>query len=410
MKQRRIVITGLGLVCPLGNNVKESWGNLISAKSGIGKITHFDASSLSSQVAGEVKSFDDSAFVDPKEARKMDLFIRYGMAASVEALEDAGWKPDDELSRSRTGVMIGSGIGGLRAIEENAIKLYKGEKISPFFLPSCLINLASGHVSIKYGFTGPNHSVVTACATGAHAIGDAMKIIERGDADVMVAGGCEASICLTGVAGFAALRALSTKSNDNPSVASKPFDKDRDGFVISEGAGIVVLEEYEHAIKRGAKIYAEVAGYGMGGDAHHMVAPHPDGVGAITSVKAALKDASISISDVDYINAHATSTPVGDKLELNAMEKLCNGDVKYMSSTKGATGHPLGAAGSMECIFTVLALKNSILPPTINLQNPEESKFNFVPNNAIDVKINTAITNSFGFGGTNVSIVLKKHN
>jgi 3-oxoacyl-[acyl-carrier-protein] synthase II len=408
--KKRIVITGIGALSPVGNNAKSSWNALIQGRTGIGKITHFDSSLFSSKIAGELKNFDDSLIIEEKESKRMDLFMRYGVVAAFEAVEDSGWMPKDEFARSRTGVLIGSGIGGLKAIEDNAIKIHQGEKVSPFFIPSCLINLASGYVSIKYGFTGPNHSVVTACATGAHAIGDAAKIIERGDADVMVAGGCEAAICMSGVAGFAALRALSTKYNDSPEIASRPFDKNRDGFVIGEGAGIIVLEEYEHAKSRGAKIYAEIAGYGMGGDAYNIVAPHPEGVGAIAAMNAALKDASISINDVEYINAHATSTPVGDILELKSIQKLfsTSSNRLFMSSTKGATGYLLGGAGSLEIIFTALAIKNGILPPTINLENPEETDINLVPNSAIQKDIKIAMSNSFGFGGTNASVILKK--
>jgi 3-oxoacyl-[acyl-carrier-protein] synthase II len=407
MTKKRIVITGVGAISPIGNDVKSSWGALIEAKTGIADISHFDRTLFSSKIAGEIKNFDDSALIEEKESKRMDLFMRYGIVAAYEAVQDSGWMPEDELSRSRTGVLIGSGIGGLKAIEDTAIKISRGEKVSPFFIPSCLINLTSGYVSIKYGFTGPNHSVVTACATGAHAIGDAAKIIARGDADVMVAGGSEAAICMSGVAGFSALRALSTKYNDSPGVASRPFDKGRDGFVIGEGAGIVVLEEYEHAKARGAKIYAEIVGYGMGGDAYNIVAPHPEGVGAIAAMNAALKDASMSADEIEYVNAHATSTPVGDILELKSIQKLFSSKPIFMSSTKGATGHLLGASGSLEIIFTVLALKNGILPPTINLDDPEETNINLVPNHAIQQNIKVAMSNSFGFGGTNASVILK---
>jgi 3-oxoacyl-[acyl-carrier-protein] synthase II len=410
MNKKRIVITGIGVLSPIGTDANSSWKALIESKTGISRITHFDASSFSSRIAGEVKNFDDSFCIEEKESRKMDMFMRYGIVAAHEAIQDSGWMPQDDFSRSRTGVIIGSGIGGLKVIEENAIKLSRNEKVSPFFIPSCLINLTSGYVSIKHGFTGPNHSVVTACATGAHAIGDASRIIQYGDADVMIAGGCEAAICMSGVGGFSALRALSTKYNDSPEVASRPFDKNRDGFVMGEGAGIVVLEEYEHAKARGAKIYAEIAGYGMAGDAYNIVAPHPEGVGAIKAMDVAMKHASISPSDIEYINAHATSTPVGDILELKSIEKLFASQSKklFMSSTKGATGHLLGGAGSLEIIFAALAIKNGILPPTINLDSAEETEINLVPNHAIERDIKIAMSNSFGFGGTNASIILRK--
>jgi 3-oxoacyl-[acyl-carrier-protein] synthase II len=410
MNKKRIVITGIGALSPIGNDASSSWKALIESKTGISRITHFDASPFSSRIAGEVKNFDDSFCIEEKESRKMDVFIRYGIVAAHEAIQDSGWMPQDDFSKSRTGVIIGSGIGGLRAIEENAIKLSRNEKISPFFIPSCLINLTSGYVSIKHGFTGPNHSVVTACATGAHAIGDASRIIQYGDADVMIAGGCEAAICMSGVGGFSALRALSTKYNDSPEIASRPFDKNRDGFVMGEGAGIVVLEEYEHAKARGAKIYAEIVGYGMAGDAYNIVAPHPEGVGAIKAMDVAMKHASVSPSDIEYINAHATSTPVGDILELKSIEKLFASHNKklFMSSTKGATGHLLGGAGSLEIIFAALAIKNGVLPPTINLDSPEETEINLVPNHAIERDIKVAMSNSFGFGGTNACIILRK--
>lgn len=408
MSFKRVVVTGLGLVSPLGNNVEDSWSALISSKTGVSSISRFDASSLPSRVAGEVKNFNPEQTIDPREIRKMDLFIQYGYAAAAESITDSAWLPDDEYSKSRTGVLIGSGIGGISSIEDSAIKFSNGQKVSPFFIPSCLINLTSGHVSIKYGFTGPNHSVVTACATGAHAIGDAFRLIKYGYADVMVAGGSEAPICMTGVGGFAAIRALSTGYNDEPAKSSRPWDKSRDGFVIAEGAGVVVLEEYDHALKRGANIYAEIVGYGMAGDGYNIVAPHPDGKGCTAAIIAALKEADLDVSLIDYINAHATSTPVGDILELRAVQKLFTNNNLLMSSTKGATGHMLGAAGSAEFIFTVLAMKNSIVPPTINLENPEdEAIINLVPNNKKDHEIRYAISNSFGFGGTNASLVIK---
>jgi 3-oxoacyl-[acyl-carrier-protein] synthase II len=372
---------------------------------------------LPCKVAGQVPrgesehgKFNPDDWVDPKEQRKMDTFILFALAAGIQAVQDSGWQPKVEEDQQRTGVMIGSGIGGLPAIAEAAVTLLErgARRISPFFIPSALINLASGHLSIKYGFRGPNHAVVTACATGAHAIGDAARIIQFEDAEVMVAGGTEAAVCRLGLAGFAASRALSTGFNDTPTRASRPWDKDRDGFVMGEGAGVVVLEEYEHAKKRGAKIYAEVKGYGMSGDAYHVTAPSPNGDGGYRAMSAALKRAGLNLDDIDYINAHGTSTPLGDEIELGAVKRLF-GDHAYelsMSSTKSAIGHLLGAAGSVEAIFSVLALRDGIVPPTLNLENPSDGcDIDLVPLTAKEIPIKTALSNSFGFGGTNASLV-----
>lgn len=409
---RRVVVTGLGMVSPIGQDVASSWESAISGKSGIKNIESFDASSMACKIAGEISDkFDPSKYVEPKDVKKMDLFIQYGYAAALEAVEDSGWKPEDEMSKRRTGVLIGSGIGGLKNIEQNSILLNDGGRVSPFFIVSSLINLVSGHVSIKYGFRGPNHSVVTACATGSHSIGDGARIIKYGDADVMVVGGAEAAITPIGISGFAAARALSTGFNDNPDKACRPWDKARDGFIMGEGAGVLVLEEYEHAKARGAKIYAEITGYGMAGDANHITSPHPDGLGALYAMENALNDSKIDPSAIDYINAHATSTPVGDAIELNTVQKLfadANPNLK-MSATKSMTGHLLGAAGAIEGIFTVLSLRDQIAPPTLNLEDPmDEVKVDLVPGVAKECKIDYAISNSFGFGGTNVSLVMKK--
>ncbi len=414
---RRVVVTGLGLVTPLGCGVEHTWSRLINGESGLGSIQSFDVSDLPCKVAGQVprgagedNKFNPDDWVEPKEQRKMDTFIVYAMGAAIQAVEDSGWKPEDEPSRQRTGVMIGSGIGGLPAIAEAAVTLLErgARRISPFFIPSALINLASGHVSIKYGFRGPNHAVVTACATGAHAIGDAARLIQFDDADVMVAGGPEAAVCRRGLAGFAAARALSTGFNDTPTRASRPWDKDRDGFVMGEGAGVVVLEELEHAKKRGAKIYAEVSGYGLSGDAYHVTAPAADGDGGFRAMTAALKRAGLNREDIDYINAHGTSTPLGDEIELGAVKRLF-GEHAYklsMSSTKSAIGHLLGAAGSVEAVFSILALRDGILPPTLNLENPSEGcDIDLVPHRARERKVRAALSNSFGFGGTNASLV-----
>ena len=414
---RRVVVTGLGLVTPLACGVKPTWERLLNAESGVRRIESFRIDDLPAKIAGLIPrgpgphEFRPDEWVPPKDQRRMDDFIVYALAAAVQAVEDSGWKPEDDESRERTGVMIGSGIGGLRTMEENAILVHeKGpRKLSPFFIPACLINLASGHVSIRYGFKGPNHAVVTACSTGAHAIGDATRLIKLGDADVMVAGGAEAGVCRLGVAGFAAARALSTNFNDEPTRASRPWDQDRDGFVMGEGAGIVVLEELEHAKKRGAKIYAEVLGYGLSGDAHHVTAPSPDGDGGFRAMRAALKSAGLSPSDIDYVNAHGTSTPLGDEIELSAVKRLF-GNAAYqmsMSSTKSSIGHLLGAAGSVEVIFSILAINHGVVPPTLNLDKPSEGcDLDLVPHRAKERPVRVALSNSFGFGGTNATVIV----
>lgn len=417
---RRVVITGLGLVTPLACGVEASWSRLIEGKSGAGKITRFDASDLATDIACEVPygdgsdgTFNPDDWMAPKEQRKVDTFILYAMAAAQQAIEDAGWTPEDEGERERTGVIIGSGIGGLSTIADTSIILKeKGpRRISPFFIPGSLINLCSGHVSIRYGFKGPNHSVVTACSTGAHAIGDGARLIKYGDADVMVAGGAEAAVCALGIAGFNACKALSTGFNDAPEKASRPYDKERDGFVMGEGAGVVVLEEYEHARARGAKIYAEVIGYGLSGDAYHITSPAPDGDGGFRAMSSALRDAGITAGDIDYVNAHGTSTQVGDEIELGAVTRLL-GDAAAgvtMSSTKSAIGHLLGAAGAVEAIFCVLALRDQIAPPTLNLEDPSvETPIDLAPLVAVKRPISVALSNSFGFGGTNASLVLRR--
>lgn len=420
-EKRRVVVTGLGAVTPLAANVEATWKKLINGQSGLGKITLFDAETAGapSKIAGEVKEgtegdlFDINKFIEPKEQRKMDRFIHFAIAAAEEAIADSGWKPEDEESKYRTGVMIGAGIGGLPCIENTSITLHeKGmRKISPFFIPASLINLASGQVSIRHGFMGPNHAIVTACATGTHAIGDSARMIEYGDVDVMVCGGAESTVCPSGIGGFSALRALSTNFNDNPTAGSRPWDKDRDGFVMGEGAGVLVLEEYEHAKKRGTKIYAEITGYGLSGDAYHVTAPESTGRGAIYAMKTALKNAKINPEQIDYINAHGTSTPLGDEIEVNSIKKLFK-DHAYnlsMSSTKSAIGHLLGAAGSVEAIFSILALQNNIAPPTLNLDNPSEGcDIDLVPHKAKEREINIAMSNSFGFGGTNACVIIKK--
>ncbi|XVN43347.1 MAG: beta-ketoacyl-ACP synthase II [Candidatus Rickettsia vulgarisii] len=413
MSSRRVVITGIGLVTPLGVDVKSSWDGLVVGRSGIKPITQFNTNTLACKIAGIIDGFTPEKYIDPRNLKKMDLFIQYGIAAATEAIEDSGWKATDELSANRTGLILGSGIGGLKMIEETSVKFHAENtgKVSPFFIPASLINLLSGHVSIKYGFTGPNHAAVTACSTGAHAIGDAMRMIQYGNVDVVVAGGAESPITPIGVAGFVAAKALSTKYNDTPEIASRPWDKNRDGFVMGEGAGVVVLEEYEHAKARGAKIYDELVGYGSTGDAYHITSPHPEGRGAYRAMSEALKDAKITPSSIDYINAHGTSTPVGDLIELNAVQKLFleENPKILMSSTKSSTGHLLGATGSMELIFSVLAMQNQIIPPTLNLNDPlEEAKIDLVPFKAKEAKIDYALSNSFGFGGTNASLIIKK--
>jgi 3-oxoacyl-[acyl-carrier-protein] synthase II len=417
---RRVVITGLGLVSPLACGVEETWSRLIAGRSGAGPITRFDASHLPTRIACEVPlgdgsngTFDADAWVPPKDQRKIDAFILYAMAAAEQAVRDAGWMPRDEASRERTGVMIGSGIGGLETIAATALILKeKGpRRVSPFFIPGSLINLASGQVSIRYGFKGPNHSVVTACSTGAHVIGDAARLIKWGDADVMVAGGAEAAICELGIAGFNACKALSTAYNDAPERASRPYDRDRDGFVMGEGAGVVVLEEFGHARARGARIYAEVAGYGLSGDAYHITAPSPDGDGGYRAMAAALRGAGLGPGDVDYVNAHGTSTPAGDEIELGAVARLLGNHAAdaTMSSTKSATGHLLGAAGAVEAIFCVLALRDQVAPPTLNLENPSVgTPLDLAPLAARERRIDVALSNSFGFGGTNASLVLTR--
>ena len=417
---RRVVITGLGLVTPLACGVEETWSRLVGGQSGAGRIASFDADHLACKIACEVPrgdgsdgTFNPDDWMAPKDQRKVDDFILYAMAAAEQAVRDSGWMPEDEESRERTGVIIGSGIGGLQTIAETTLILRdKGpRRVSPFFIPGSLINLCSGQVSIRYGFKGPNHSVVTACSTGAHAIGDGARLIQHGDADVMVAGGAEAAICELGIAGFAACKALSTGFNDEPERASRPYDRDRDGFVMGEGAGVVVLEEYEHAKARGATIYAEVAGYGLSGDAYHITSPAPDGDGGFRAMRAALKNAGIGPEAVDYVNAHGTSTPLGDEIELGAVTRLLGDAAKSvtMSSTKSSTGHLLGAAGAIEAIFSVLAIRDGIAPPTLNLETPSvETVMDLAPLKAVTRRIDVALSNSFGFGGTNASLVLKR--
>jgi 3-oxoacyl-[acyl-carrier-protein] synthase II len=416
---RRVVVTGMGIASPLGLGVENVWKRLIDGESGIGVIQSFETEQLTCKVGGQVPrgtraegKLNLDEWIPTKDQRKMDRFIHLGLVAATEAVEDSGWQPETEEDRCATGVMIGSGIGGLQTIAEASVQVHEGKarRLSPFFIPASLINLVSGHLSIKYGFKGPNHAVVTACATGVHAIGDAARLIMWGDADVMVAGGAEAAVCLIGIAGFCAARALSTAFNDRPTEASRPWDKDRDGFVMGEGAGVLVLEEYEHAKKRGAKIYAEVAGYGMSGDAHHITAPADGHEGAYRAMKAALKNGGIAASDIQYVNAHGTSTPMGDDLELEAVERLFGDEAKNvaMSSTKSATGHLLGAAGAVEAIFSILAIRDNVAPPTLNLNNPSrESAIDRVAKHAQSRPINVALSNSFGFGGTNASIIFR---
>lgn len=416
---RRVVVTGLGMVTPLACGVEETWSRLLAGQSGAGTITRFDTTNVVTQYACEIPmgdgsdgTFNPDDWMEPKEQRKVDDFIIYGMAAAVQAVRDAGWDDIPEEEKLRTGVMIGSGIGGLNSIAETAVLIKeKGPKrVSPFFIPGALINLVSGQVSIRFGFKGPNHAVVTACSTGAHAIGDAARLIMWGDADVMVAGGAESPISEIGIAGFNACKALSTKRADEPQKASRPYDADRDGFVMGEGAGIVVLEEYEHAKARGARIYCEVLGYGLSGDAYHITAPSEDGDGGFRSMAAALKRAGLEPSDIDYINAHGTST-MADTIELGAVERLLGDHAPHatMSSTKSSIGHLLGAAGAVEAIFCVLALRDQIAPPTINLDNPAVTpKLDLAANKAVNRRIDVALSNSFGFGGTNASLVLGK--
>jgi 3-oxoacyl-[acyl-carrier-protein] synthase II len=417
---RRVVVTGLGLVTPLADGVEKTWERLLAGQSGAGPITGFDTSRLTTRYACEVPlgdgsdgTFNADHYLDPKEQRKVDTFIMFGMAAAQQAIKDAGWEPTDRADLDRTGVMIGSGIGGLNSIADTAVMMAeKGpRRVSPFFVPGALINLISGQVSIRYGFRGPNHAPVTACSTGAHAIGDASRLIMFGDADVMIAGGAEAAICELGIAGFNACKALSTAHNDDPTKASRPWDRDRDGFVMGEGAGVVVLEEYEHAKARGAKIYAEVLGYGLSGDAHHITAPPPDHEGAERAMRAACRNAGIDPAQIDYVNAHGTST-MADTIELGAVERLVGPEAAAkltMSSTKSATGHLLGAAGAIEAVFSILAIRDQVAPPTINLDNPDvETVVDLCANAKRQRKIDVALSNSFGFGGTNASLVFGK--
>ena len=414
----RVVITGLGLVSSIGNNVSETWDNLITGKSGIKKISSFDVYDLPCKIAGYISHnekdeyyVDRSKYLETREINRNDRFIQYGLIASKMAVEDAGLMTLDDKSKLRVGVSVGSGIGGLETIYNGSITLNEkgSRKISPFFIPSSLINLTSGQISIKFGFKGPNHSVVTACATGAHSIGDAAEMIKRGAAEIMIAGGSEAAVCKLGVAGFCAARSLSTKYNDQPTKASRPWDKDRDGFVIGEGAGIVVLEDYENAKKRGAKIYAELIGYGMSGDAHHITTPCEDGSGGFRAMSEALKMSSVNSDEINYINAHGTSTLIGDDIELSAIMRLTGGNDKIkISSTKSSIGHLLGAAGSVEAIISILSIKHNIVPATLNLYNPSHKfKVDLVPHNSIDHKVEIALSNSFGFGGTNTALLFK---
>ena len=417
---RRVVVTGLGMLTPLGNGVDINWKRLISGAVGIRKIQNFDVSDIPCKIAGQISNknedyeagLDIDQWIEPRDQKRIDRFIAYGIISSIQAIEDSGWIPKSDYDKFRTGVILGSGIGGLETIAKTTeLMLLKGpRKVSPFFIPSSLINLLSGQVSIKYGFKGPNHSVVTACSTGAHAIGDAARIIKYGDADVMVAGGAEAACCRIGMAGFASARALSTNFNDKPLESSRPWDQNRDGFVMGEGSGVLVLEEREHAIARGAKIYAEIKGYGMSGDAHHITAPAETGDGGFRAMKAALNDCNLKSTDIDYINAHGTSTPLGDVIELKAIKRLFNDDVSQVSisSTKSATGHLLGAAGAIEAIYSILSIVNQTIPPTNNLINPDKDAvgFDLVPIKYKNKKISNVLSNSFGFGGTNASLII----
>tara|TARA_X000000950_G_scaffold136311_1_gene169495 strand:- start:7895 stop:9142 length:1248 start_codon:yes stop_codon:yes gene_type:complete len=412
---RRVVVTGIGLLTSIGNNKDKSWNNLINLKSGIKKIKHFDVSDLPAKIAGylnnnpdEENYFNETSSLELRDIKRNDRFIQYGLVAANMAIKDAGLSSLSENDKLKVGVSVGSGIGGLETIYEGSLTINnESKKLSPFFIPSSLVNLLSGQISIRHGFKGPNHSVVTACATGAHSIGDSGEMIKRGAADIMIAGGSEAAVCKLGIAGFCAARSLSTSYNDKPHLASRPWDKDRDGFVMGEGAGIVVLEEMEYAKKRGANIYAELIGYGMSGDAHHITAPAEDGDGGYRAMNAAINMAKLSPEKVDYINAHGTSTIKGDAIELNAISKLFNHNI-FVSSTKSSIGHLLGAAGSVESIFSILSLKNNILPATLNLENPiETSNINLIPKEPIERKISYALSNSFGFGGTNTALLFK---
>jgi 3-oxoacyl-[acyl-carrier-protein] synthase II len=415
---RRVVVTGLGMVSPLACGVEETWKRLISGENAANTITRFNADNFATNYACEIPfgdgsngTFNPSDWMEPKERRKVDDFILYGMAAADMAVADSGWSPKEEEDFFRTGVMIGSGVGGLSTIADTSLTLQERgpRRVSPFFIPSCLINLISGQVSIKHGFKGPNHAVVTACSTGAHAIGDAARLIQFGDADVMLAGGAENPICEIGIAGFNACKALSTAHREDPKNASRPYDQNRDGFVMGEGAGVLVLEEYEHALARGAKIYAEILGYGLSGDAHHITAPASDGNGGYRSMEAAIKRAGLEPSAIDYINAHGTST-MADTIELGAVERLLGSKSgnAIMSSTKSAIGHLLGAAGAVEAIFSILAIRDQIAPPTLNLHDPVPSVLNLAPLEAVESEINVVLSNSFGFGGTNASLVMGK--
>ena len=415
---RRVVVTGLGMVTPLGVGVDHNWSQILAGKSGISRISNFEIDDIACQIAGQVPGADEPGglnlddFIDPREQRRMDRFIQLGVVAAQLAVENSGWKPEDVEAQNRTGVMIGSGIGGLETIvQTDQLMNERGtRRISPFFIPSALINLVSGHVSIKYGFRGPNHAVVTACSTGAHAIGDAARMVALDDADVMVAGGAEAAVCRIGMAGFAAARALSTGYNDSPEQGSRPWDKGRDGFVMGEGAGVVVLEELEHARARGATIYAEIKGYGMSGDAYHITAPAEDGDGGFRAMQAALKRAGLAAEEIDYVNAHGTSTPLGDLIEAGAVRRLLGDAVGSvsMSSTKSATGHLLGAAGAIEAIYSIKTVQTGDLPPTLNLNDPEDAvaDFDLVPMKTRKREVRNAMSNSFGFGGTNASLII----
>jgi len=417
---RRVVVTGLGLVTPLGSGVETNWQRLLAGASGAVKIEDFDVSDITCKIAcripmgdGSDGTFNPDAIMEKKEQRKVDDFILFAVAAADQALADAGWKPEAYEDQIRSGVLVGSGIGGLYGIEQGAFMLKERgpRRLSPFFIPGRLINLASGTISIRHGLKGPNHAVVTACSTGAHAIGDAARMIALGDAEVMVAGGTEGGVCRLGLAGFAACRALSTGFNDEPTRASRPYDQDRDGFVMGEGAGIVVLEDYDHAKARGARIYGEIIGYGLSGDAYHITAPAQDGDGAYRCMQAAVKRAGIDVSEIDYVNAHGTSTPLGDEIELGAVSRLLGDatDGVSMSSTKSAVGHLLGAAGAVEAIFSTLAIRDNIAPPTLNLDNPSvETPIDLVPHTARERSIDVALSNSFGFGGTNASLIIRR--
>ena len=418
---KRVVVTGLGMVTPLACGVEETWKRLVQGQSGIAKVEDFDVSDLPCKIAGQVPrgdgsngTFNADQWMSPQDQRKVDNFVVYAMSAATQALQDAGWKPQSHEDQIQTGVLIGSGIGGVEGIASTAVTLHERgpRRVSPFFIPGRIINLASGYVSIEHGLKGPNHSVVTACSTGAHAIGDASRMIMLGDAEVMVAGGAESPVNRISLAGFSALRALSTGFNDQPTRASRPYDKDRDGFVMGEGAGVVVLESLDHAKARGAKIYAEVIGYGMSGDAYHITAPAPDGDGAFRCMSMAIKRAGISASDLDYINAHGTSTPMGDEIELGAVQRLVGNDGGgvSMSSTKSCIGHLLGAAGAVESIFSILAMRDKVAPPTINLDNPSvETAIDLVPHKSRTREIDTVLSNSFGFGGTNASLIFRRY-